>query len=97
MEIVLTLVRQVLMMFLLVGIGYALFRAGKVTAEGSKTLGSILVTVSLPAVIINSFMIERTPEHVRGLLFSAVAAAANTAAARTVGRLKSRKVERLKS
>ena len=43
--------------------GFLLFRYGKISVEGSKTLGNILIYVSLPAVIINSFLIERTPEH----------------------------------
>ena len=69
----LILIRQILQMFLLAGIGFLLFRCGKVTREGSRTIGNILIYVSLPAVIINGFLVERTAEHVYGLLWSAAA------------------------
>ena len=71
---VLLLAKQILQMFLLAGIGYLLFRCNKITEEGSKALGNILIYVSLPAVIINGFLIERTPEHLSGLLWSAAGA-----------------------
>lgn len=72
---ILILVKQILQMFLLAGIGYLLFKGGKISLEGSKTIGNILIFASLPAVIINGFLIERTAEHVSGLLWSALAAA----------------------
>lgn len=71
---ILILVKQILQMFLLAGIGYLLFKGGKISLEGSKTIGNILIYGSLPAVIINGFLIERTAEHVSGLLWSAAAA-----------------------
>ena len=67
------LVKQILQMFLLAGVGFVLFQREKITLEGSKTIGNILIFGSLPAVIINGFRIERTPEHVTGLLWSALA------------------------
>ena len=72
----LILIRQILQMFLLAGIGFALFRCGKISKEGSRAIGNILIYVSLPAVIINGFLVERTPEHIRGLLWSAAGALA---------------------
>ncbi|MBR5642034.1 MAG: AEC family transporter [Firmicutes bacterium] len=71
---IIILMKQILQMFLLAGIGFLLFKGGKITLEGSKTLGNILIFGSLPAVIINGFRIERTPEHVSGLLWAALAA-----------------------
>ena len=62
-------------MFLLTGIGYLLFKTGKITQEGSRSLGNILIYLALPAVIINGFRVECTPEHMMGILYSAVAAA----------------------
>lgn len=73
---VLVLAKQILEMFLLSGVGYLLFRAGKISGEGSRTLGNILIYVSLPAVIINGFLVERTPEHVSGILLSMAGALA---------------------
>ena len=60
-SIAMILVHQVLVMFILVAVGCVLFRTGKITLEGSKTLGNILIYVALPSVIVNSFLIERTP------------------------------------
>ena len=73
---ILILVKQILQMFLLAGFGFLLFKGGQISLEGSKTIGNILIFASLPAVIINGFLVERTPEHVSGLLWSAVGAAA---------------------
>ena len=75
METVLILVRQILQMFLLAGIGFILFKTGKISQEGSKALGNILIYLVLPAVIINGFLIERTAEHMAGILYSACCAA----------------------
>ena len=75
MDTVWILVRQILQMFLLSGLGFALYRGKKITAEGSKALGNILIYLALPAVIINSFLVERTAEHLYGILYSAGAAA----------------------
>ncbi len=73
---ILILVKQILQMFLLAGIGFLLFKGGKISLEGSKTIGNILIYASLPAVIINGFLVERTPEHISGLLWSALGALA---------------------
>jgi len=75
MEMMVILIRQVLQMFLLVLVGAMLFRTGKISREGSKSLGNILIYISLPCVIINSFRIERTPERIRALFISAAVAA----------------------
>lgn len=74
MSTALTLVSQTFIMFLLAGIGYLMFRCGKVTLEGSKTIGNILIYLVLPCVIVNSFLVERTREHLIGLGLSAVLA-----------------------
>ena len=87
MSTVITLVNQTLIMFLLVGIGYALFRAKKISPEGSKSLGNILIYIVLPCVIINGFRVERTPERMLGLLLSAAAAAIILALSILVSRL----------
>ena len=74
MDTVLILIKQILQMFILAGLGYWLFRIGKITLEGSKALGNILIYLALPAVIINGFRVERTAEHLQGLLFSGLGA-----------------------
>jgi len=81
MSLVSTVTYQVVIMFLLAGIGALMFRSGKISLEGSKSIGSILVNLSLPAVIINGFLVERTPERITGLLLSALLAAVTLALA----------------
>lgn len=69
------LIQQVLIMFLLAGIGYICFRTKKISMEGCRTISNILIYLSLPAVIINSFLVEFSTEKLMGLLFSSLAAA----------------------
>lgn len=80
------LVLQVLSMFILAGIGAAMFRAGKITLEGNRTIGNILIYLSLPAVIIKGFMVERTSEHSWALLVSIVAGTALVALGAAISR-----------
>lgn len=76
MEMMLILARQILQMFLLGGLGFLMFKGKKITREGSKTLGNILIYLALPAVIINGFLVERTQERLLGMLWSGIGAAA---------------------
>ena len=62
-------------MFFLAAVGAIAFRTGKITNEGTKTIGNLLIYVSLPAVIIKGFIVERTKERILGLLISMAAAA----------------------
>ena len=91
MSLASTVSYQVVIMFLLAGIGALMFRAGKISLEGSKSIGSILVNLSLPAVIINGFLVERTPERITGLLLSALLAAVTLALAILAARVCFRK------
>ena len=75
MNVILILVRQILQMFVLAGLGFLLYKGKKITLEGSKGLGNILIYLALPAVIINGFRVERTAEHLTGMLYSGIAAA----------------------
>ena len=75
MDVILILVRQILQMFVLAGLGFLLFKGRKITLEGSRGLGNILIYLALPAVIINGFRVERTTEHLLGMLYSGAAAA----------------------
>ena len=68
------LVQQILQMFVLAGMGYLLFKTKKITAEGSKALGNILIWLSLPATIINGFLVEPTRQHLYGFIQSGIAA-----------------------
>ena len=75
-EMILILVRQIAQMFLYALIGFLLFRTRLITKEGSKAIGNILIYLALPAVIINGFLVERTPERMQGILWSGIFGAA---------------------
>ena len=75
-EMILILVRQIAQMFLYALIGFLLFRTKLITKEGSKAIGNILIYLALPAVIINGFLVERTPDRMQGILWSGVFGAA---------------------
>ncbi len=68
------LIQQVLIMFLLAGIGYICFRAKKISMEGCRTLSNILIYLSLPCVILNGFLVEFSKEKLMGLIYSSLAA-----------------------
>lgn len=68
------LIQQVLIMFLLSAVGYICFRTKKITMEGCRTISNILIYLSLPCVIINSFLVEFSTEKLMGLLYSSLAA-----------------------
>jgi predicted permease len=72
MSMPVTLTLQIVVMFLLVGVGFAMFRTGKISMEGNRTIGNILVYLSLPCVIVKGLMVERTAENVFALGVSAV-------------------------
>lgn len=84
---ILVLIKQVLIMFLLSGVGYVMFRTKKISQEGSKSIGNILIYLSLPCVIINGFLVERTSEALLGLGLSALAAVLILAVCILVSRL----------
>lgn len=74
MDTVITILWQVVTMILLAAVGYVMFRNGKISQEGSKSMGNLLIFLSLPCVIINSFLVERTPERITGFFISALVA-----------------------
>lgn len=75
MSTTLTIGKQILTMFLYMGIGFLLYRRKLITKEGSKSLAHLLLYCVLPCVIIRSFGIARTPENTVELLASLALAA----------------------
>lgn len=55
MELTWIALKQTAVMFLLMAIGWALFRGGKITKEGSRDLANMLLYIILPCAIINAF------------------------------------------
>ncbi|NLH64163.1 MAG: hypothetical protein GX478_08265 [Erysipelotrichaceae bacterium] len=76
MEVGIILLKQIVMMFAMLGIGFFLYKKKMITNQGSKDIGRILLYIVIPIVIISSFWIERTPEKTTVLIESAVISAA---------------------
>lgn len=68
--------QQVLMMFLLILTGYLAVRGRLLNAEARQGFSSLLVNLVVPAMIINSYLIEFDPEILSNLVRSAFASAA---------------------
>lgn len=61
MEII--LLRQICIMFIIMGIGIFLVRKGYITDQGSTELGTLLLRVVTPCVVVNAFLTEYSPER----------------------------------
>lgn len=72
MNISLILLKQIIIMFLLIAVGYYLCKKKMITLTGSGEIGKILLNIVIPVVIINSFWTERTSEKTQGLIYSAI-------------------------
>ena len=72
MELVKVLIKQVIIMYALIAVGYYAYKKKLITEQGSKDLGKILLNIAIPVVIISNFCVERTPEVVKDLLSSAL-------------------------
>lgn len=67
-----TIFFQICTMFLLALCGYCLYRAGKISDEGSKTIGNILIYLSLPCAIMRSFFREKAEGEIAFFLVAAL-------------------------
>lgn len=67
-----TIFLRICTMFLLALCGFCMYKNGKITDEGSKTIGNILIYLSLPCVIMRSFFREKADGELKLLLVAAV-------------------------
>lgn len=72
MEMTLIVFRQTLVMFLYMMVGFSLFKAGKLTVQGSRDIATLLLWLVIPVVLINSFCVEFSLERLRQLLYSSL-------------------------
>ncbi len=70
MEMVGLLAERIAIMFGFMAIGWVLFKTKWLTEQGAKDLSQILLRLVVPAIILQSFQVERTPEHIRAFLLS---------------------------
>lgn len=75
-EISLILLKETVKLFLIMLMGFALIRTGKLRSSDGKALSVLLVYLILPCVIIHSFQVEPSEAVRRGLLFAFCAAVA---------------------
>lgn len=66
----LILLKQIVIMFILMGMGFLLYKAKLISDQGSKDIGKLLLYLVIPVVVINNFCIKRSTENVQSLLYS---------------------------
>ncbi|HHV10974.1 MAG TPA: hypothetical protein GXX75_11920 [Clostridiales bacterium] len=87
MSLALILLKQITVMFLLMAVGYGLFKAKKITLQGNRELGTFLIYIILPAAVIKSYITEFTQEKLAGLFLSFIAAIGSLIVAILLSRL----------
>lgn len=70
MDLALTVLFQVIIMLLLIGVGIIALKCKLVTEEGKKQLSNLLLYIVIPAVILNSYRSKFDASLVSGLLWS---------------------------
>ena len=66
MDLAISLATQIGALFIMIGVGYVLIKADICTISESKLLSQIVLYVSAPCAIINSFQIDLTEEKLKG-------------------------------
>lgn len=74
MQISILLMQEIVKLFVIMFMGYAVVKAGLMKASESKSLSVILVYLVNPCVIVNAFQVEYTPEVQKGLILAVMAA-----------------------
>ena len=67
MELSVLLIQQICQLFIMIFFGYLIVKTKVLTTENSKVLSILLLYVTCPCAIINSFMIEFTADKLIGL------------------------------
>ncbi|NLZ71325.1 MAG: hypothetical protein GX909_02325 [Clostridiaceae bacterium] len=62
MDLFIILLRQIFIMFIFALAGYFFLKKGIITPEGNQSLANILIWVSIPSIILKSFMISFSTE-----------------------------------
>ena len=74
MDFIILLLKQNILMFLYLLIGYFLFRKKLIGISGSADIGRMLLHIVMPAAILKAYMTSYTPERLIGLVLSFLAA-----------------------
>lgn len=70
MDLALVTLQQVGILFILIIIGFICGKTGVITADGKKVLSNLLVTIIMPAMILNSYLSEFDPQVLNNLLLA---------------------------
>ena len=68
MDFIILLLKQNILMFLYLLIGYFLFRKKLIGISGSADIGRMLLHIVMPAAILKAYMTSYTPERLIGLV-----------------------------
>ena len=66
------LMRKIFQLFLIMGMGVTVVKAGVVKSEDSKVLSKLALYLLVPFAIINAFQLELTPEIKKGVIYACV-------------------------
>lgn len=70
MDLALVTLQQVGILFILIIVGFLCGKTGVVTADGKKVLSNLLVSIIMPAMVLNSYMSEFDPQVLSNLLLA---------------------------
>lgn len=73
MELSFLLMQQIIKLFIMIFMGYAIVKVGILRSEDSKILSSVVLYLIVPCVIMDAFQVEYTPDKGRGLLLAFLA------------------------
>ena len=76
MQISLLLMEEIIKLFVIMFMGYAVVKAGLMKSSESKSVSVIMVYLVIPCVILNAFQVQYTPDVQKGLLLACAAAVA---------------------
>ena len=76
MELSLLLMKEIIKLFVIMGMGYVVVKAGLMKSSESKSLSVVIVYLVTPCVIINAFQVKATAETQKGLFLAFAAAIA---------------------
>ena len=70
MGILIILLKQIIIMYILIFLGYYCYKKKLVTDEGSKDIGKLLLNIVIPVVILSNFCVRKTAETTKELVYS---------------------------
>ena len=76
MQISLLLMEEIIKLFVIMFMGYAVVKSGLMKSSESNSVSVIMVYLVIPCVILNAFQVEYTPDVQKGLFLACAAAVA---------------------